>query len=84
MLISPWITSDSDDAEIDEIMFKMKETTMNPGLKIVCQKDRIIKEFCCGLLHKLGTNHEQRRKDKDNIRAKLRAMGRLLISLNEK
>ena len=85
MLISPWITcSDSDDAEIDEIMFKMKETAMNPGLKLTCQKDRLIKEFCRGLLHKLGTNNEQRRKDKDNIRAKLRAAGRLLISLNKK
>ena len=85
MLISPWITcSDSDDAEIEEIMFKMKETAMNPGLKMACQKDRLIKEFCRGLLHKLGTNNEQRRKDKDNVRAKLRAVGRLLLSLNKK
>ena len=84
MLISPFINLDTDDAEIDEVIIKMKETSKNPGLKKTCRTDPLIKEFCRGLLHKLGHDSEQRRKDKDNIRTKLRAVGRLLLSLNHK
>ena len=84
MLISPFISLDSDDADIEDLILKMKETTKHPGLRNVCMSDVLIKEFCRGLLHKLGSLDEQRRKDKDIIRTKLRAVGRLLISLNTK
>ena len=84
MLISPFITFESDDTDIEDLLFKMKETHKNPGLKKICMEDKLIKEFCRGLLHRLGTEEEQRRKDKDNIRTKLRAVARLLSSLNEK
>lgn len=84
MLLSPFITLDSDEAEIDDLIMKMKETSKYPGLKAICQGDNLIREFCRGLLHKLGTFDEQRRKDIDNVRTKVRAVGRLLIALNKK
>ena len=53
-------------------------------MKTICQQDSLIKEFCRGLIHKIGTEGEQRRMDKDNIRTKVRAVARLLAGLNEK
>ena len=61
----------------------MKETSKYPGLKNICLQDNLIKEFCRGLVHKLGSDNEQRRKDKDNIRTNLRAVARLLVNLNK-
>ncbi|RUS79500.1 hypothetical protein EGW08_012732 [Elysia chlorotica] len=84
MLLSPFLSYDNEDEEIEDIFLKMKETVKYPGLKTVCQQDSLIKEFCRGLVHKIGTEGEQRRKDKDNIRTKVRAVARLLVGLNER
>ena len=84
MLISPFITMEADEADIENTILKMKETSKNPGLRKMCLRDVLIKEFCRGLLHKLGSDDEQRCKDKDNIRTKLRAVSRLLVALNTK
>ncbi len=83
MLISPFINFESDDADIEDLVLQMKETVKNPGLKDICMADTLIKEFCRGQLHRLGTEDEQRRKDKDNVSTKLRAVARLVSSLNE-
>ena len=83
MMLSPFLSDNSTDSEIEEIILKMKETSKHPGLKDICLSDTLIKEFCRGLVHKLGPTEEQRRRDKDNIRNKLRSVGRLLIALNE-
>ena len=84
MLISPFITLDSDNDDIQNVIIQMRETTQNPGLRNICMQDILIKEFCRGLLHKLGTEDEQRPKDKNNVSTKLRAVARVLIKLNEK
>lgn len=84
MMLAPFIQLDSDDVEIEDVFDKMKETRKHPGLKKICKNDLLIKEFCRGLIHKLGTAEEQRRKDKDNIRTKVRAVARLLVALNDK
>ncbi|XP_005098712.2 uncharacterized protein LOC101849288 [Aplysia californica] len=84
MLLSPFLQLDSDEGEIEDIISKMKETSKNPGLRQICMHDVLIREFCRGLVHKLGPLEEQRRKDKDNIRTKVRAVGRLVVRLNEK
>ena len=52
MLISPFITFESDDTDIEDLLLKMKETHKNPGLKKICMEDTLIKEFCRGLLHR--------------------------------
>ena len=67
MLLLPFIKYNSDDSEIDAIFEKMKETKKYPGLKSIAENDKLIREFCRGLVHKLGTKAEQRRKDQDNI-----------------
>lgn len=68
---------------LDMVIMKMKETTQNPGLKNICCDDQLIREFGNSLLDKLGTEEEQRRKDQDNIRTKMRSVARLLQKLNE-
>lgn len=83
MLLSPFIKFDSDDADINHVIDKMKETKKYPGLQNIAKQDKLIREFCRGLIHKLGTEEEQRRKDKDNIRTKIRALARLLKALNK-
>ena len=62
----------------------MKETAKFPGLRDICQRDDLLKEFCRGLIHRIGPKGEQRRKDKDNVRTKIRAVARLVSMLNEK
>ncbi|GFS23502.1 hypothetical protein ElyMa_006978800 [Elysia marginata] len=84
MLLSPFLNVNNQEEEIEELFCKMKETAKYPGLKSICQQDNLIEEFCRGLIHKIGTEGEQRRKDKDNIRTKVRAVARLLVCLNEK
>ena len=66
------------DREVNSLIDKMKETGRNSGVKALCMKDMLILEFVQSLLDKLGTEGEQQRKDKDNIRTKLRTVGRLL------
>ena len=83
LLLTPYLKQ-CDHDEIDQVIMQMKETKKYPGLKQLCSNDTLIKEFGRGLLMRLGLSHEQRRKDKDNLRNKLRSVGRLLIRLNEK
>lgn len=83
LLLTPYL-KEYDHDEIDQVIMQMKETRKYPGLRQLCSNDTLIKEFGRGLLQRLGLEHEQRRKDKDNIRNKLRSVGRLLIRLNEK
>ena len=83
MLLSPFISYETDEQDIDNIMNDMKETKKHPNLRKVSRNDLLIREFCKGLLHKLGTPQEQRRKDKNNVRTKVRAVTRLLVQLNQ-
>ena len=71
------------DEEVNELINYMKETALNPGLKDVAENDALILAFGKSLLGRLGTSEEQRRKDKDNIRTKVRTVARLLVKLNE-
>ena len=82
MLIAPFVKTEN--KEVQEIFSKMKETKKYPGLKQVSENDELIKEFGKGLLQKLGTKDEQRLKDIDNIRTKVRHVARLLVALKEK
>ena len=61
----------------------MKETTQNPGVGKTCSTDRIIREFALGYLERLGLQDERRKKDLDNIRTKVRSLGRLLNKMNK-
>ena len=83
MLLSPFISYETDEQDIDNIMNDMKETKKHPNLRKVSRNDLLIRELCKGLLHKLGTPQEQRRKDKNNVRTKVRAVTRLLVQLNQ-
>ncbi|XP_053388364.1 uncharacterized protein LOC128551503, partial [Mercenaria mercenaria] len=75
MIIEPFILrSHEEEEEIDSLISKMKETEQNPGLKDICFQDVLIREFGLSLLHKLGTSEEQRVKDKDNVRTKMRCV----------
>ena len=49
----------------------------------MCKNDEIIKEFSWGQLERLGTDEEKRLKDEDNIRTKVRTLGRGLKKMNE-
>jgi len=64
------LNDDEEEAEIDEIFDGMKERRDKPGLKNTCEDDQLIREFTMALLDKIGSQEEQRRKDKDNIRTK--------------
>ncbi|KAL4222344.1 hypothetical protein ACF0H5_018382 [Mactra antiquata] len=61
----------------------MKETKENSGLKKICQEDELIRQFGLYHLGRLGPTEEQRLKDQDNIRTKMRTLARLLVRLNE-
>ncbi|KAJ8315158.1 hypothetical protein KUTeg_007308 [Tegillarca granosa] len=85
IMMAPYmIREESEIGELDLVIAKMKETVQNPGLKQVCAEDELIREFGLSQLDKLGTKEEQRRKDQDNIRTKMRSIARLLSKLNEK
>jgi hypothetical protein len=83
--MSPFMPSPAceEDAEVDDLMDRMKETTSNSGIREICKADPLIREFGRSLVGRLGTNIEQDGKDNDNIRSKLRHVGRLLKCLNE-
>ena len=74
MLISPFITLDSDYDDIEKMILQMRETAQNPGLRKICMRDILIIEFYRGLLNKLGTEDEQCHKDKNSVSTKLRAV----------
>ena len=84
LILAPFLAKRVDDMEdIDTVIEKMKETEKNPGLKEICQQDELIKEFGVSLLQRLGTEDEQRRKDQDNVRTKMRSVARLVKKLND-
>ncbi|XP_060570745.1 uncharacterized protein LOC132729023 [Ruditapes philippinarum] len=84
-MLSPFFKrEDKDYDQLNELISKMKETEKHPGLKKVCYEDELIREFGIHLLDKLGSEEEQRRKDKDNIRTKMRCVASLLNKLNTK
>jgi hypothetical protein len=75
---------DNDDAlSIDQLFLSMKETQKNPGIPEICKNDPVIREFAWGQLERLGTDEERRIKDEDNIRTKVRTLGRGLKKMNE-
>lgn len=85
IMIMPFIIhKEGETNKLDDVISRMKETKENPGLKEVCLEDELIREFGMCLLERLGTSEEQRRKDEDNIRTKLRCVARLLKKLNDK
>lgn len=86
VIMSPFIHIEEKERSdiVDGVINKMNETTKNPGLKEVCIEDTLIREFGLCLLDRMGTPEEQRRKDEDNVRTKLRSTARLLGKLNGK
>ncbi|WAR28263.1 KT5AA-like protein [Mya arenaria] len=81
--IAPFLQQQDEDIEmLDEVIDKMKETKENPGLKKVCQEDELIRQFGLYHLGRLGPLEEQRLKDQDNVRTKMRSLARLLVRLN--
>lgn len=83
-LLSPFMPRvDEDVAYLNSVIEKMRETAKHPGLRQICFEDELIREFGLWLLEKLGSKSEQRRKDEDNVRTKMRALARLLMKLNE-
>lgn len=84
VLLSPYVKEMTDDDKTLEALFTgMKETVANPGLPEICKTDPLIREFAKSLLCRLGPSDDQRIKDLDNIRTKVRTVGRLLSQLNE-
>lgn len=83
-ILAPFLPSNTNDAETkyEMVVEGMKETSQNTGLKDICRSDTLIKEFGLSLLDRLGLVEEQRRKDTDNIRTKLRSVARLIKHLN--
>lgn len=83
-LISPFLQANqAENTDLAKLFGGMKETKANPGLREVCENDPLIQEFAKSQLNRLGTEEEQRRSDLDNIRCKVRTVGRLLQKLNE-
>lgn len=83
VMIHPSVRDENEGDILNNVLEKMRETNKNPGLKEICENDELIREFGMCLLEKLGTTEEQRYKDEDNVRTKLRSVARLLKKLNE-
>ena len=65
MMLAPFVKLDADDAEIDKIMARMKETKKthtkkHPGVKNLCLKDKLMREFCQGLMHRTSEDENIR------------------------
>ncbi|XP_052261565.1 uncharacterized protein LOC127865682 [Dreissena polymorpha] len=74
---------DEDDALLESFFDGMKETNANPGVPLLCKNDPLIREFASSKLCRLGEKKEQRVKDVDNVRTKVRTVGRLLKQLHQ-
>ena len=61
----------------------MKDTCAAPGIPALSRNDELICQFAQSLLERLGTEDEHRRKVIDNLRSKIKTVGRLLKTLNE-
>ena len=83
MLLAPFIGKpNAEKAKIDTLLSGMKETVANPGIRKICQNDRLIMEFTKSVLGRVGDENEQRLNDMDTTRTKVRTVGRLLKYLN--
>ena len=85
-MLSPLLTREQEETnqELQTLWDKMKETAKNPGVPAVCQSDTIVTEFALSQLDRIGTAEEQRKKDMDNVRTKIRTIGRLLKKINQR
>ena len=84
MMLAPFLQkADKNEEKLEEFYSRMKETIENPGVKKICFEDNLIREFAKSKLGRLGERNEQRRRDEDNIRTKVRTLGRLLKKINE-
>lgn len=84
IMLSPFLKEMNDEDALLESFFNgMKETNANPGIPLLCKKDILIQEFAKSMLHRLGEVTEQRVKDVDNARTKVRTVGRLLKQLHQ-
>ena len=84
VMLTPFLPDvTEEDAQLESFFNGMKETTANPGIPCICKNDLLIKEFSKSMLLRLGEKSEQRIKDIDNVRTKVRTVGRLLKELNE-
>ena len=84
IICRPLLASLSSELELDYFFDKMKETSENPELKELFWNDGLTVEYARSLLERLGNKYGQRRKDEDNMRGKVRSVGRLLVQLNLK
>ena len=81
-IASPFVpTLPEEEAKLDKLFLGMKETAANPGIPKICETDQLIREFGKSLLGRLGEEDERRLKDVDNVRTKIRTVGRLLKEL---
>jgi hypothetical protein len=84
MMLSPFLKKlNEEDALLEAFFAGRKETTANPGIPILCKNDQLIQEFAKSMNHRLGEESEQRVKDLDNARTKVRTVGRLLKRLHQ-
>ena len=67
--------------DMESLIGKLRNTKRFPDLVKTIEDDNLIKSFCNNLIQRLGPNEEQRKKDQDTIRGKLRAIARLLQML---
>lgn len=78
-----YIKTEEMDADLHNFFLRMKETKNNPGVMDICKSDKLICEFAKSKLERLGDERDKRLKDNDNVRTKVRTLGRLLIQLNK-
>lgn len=84
VILSPFVKQVSDDDKTLEVIFSgFKETSANPGIPRICKDDVLIREFAKSLVGRLGEENERIIRELDNIRTKIRTVGRLLKELNE-
>lgn len=82
-LLSPHLkTGEQTSEQLEKLFAGMSETKAHPGIRELCSKDVLIREFAKSQLGRLGSEDEQRRRDMANIRSKVRTLGRLLTQLN--
>ena len=83
-ILAPFVCLETGEKGLLRKIFNgMKETTANPGMPLLCKNDPLIVEFARSFLGRLGTEEEQRLKDVDTIRTKVRTVGRLLKHLHQ-
>lgn len=81
-ILAPFLHANNTATELDVLLQGMRETKKNPGIVPICLGDALIRMFAQSKCDRLGTTDEQRRRDLDTIRTKVRSLGRLLKQLN--